>query len=90
MNIRTELVYRAICSFYDDGYAYFTQELLNPAIKEYGFRYAKDLLIAEKAIEDCSINGYCRRFKIKDVVECPDFIFNNNFDNDLKLYLLQC
>lgn len=61
---------------------------MRDAVKEDALQDNIKLLKSVGAIEDCTINGCARRYKIKHPIECPDFIFNPSFDFRMKLYLL--
>lgn len=47
-------------------------------------------LINEGWIEDCTVNGYYKRFKILKPYPCPDFIMDNRLNNPQKNLLLKC
>lgn len=48
-------------------------------------------LCEEGWIEDCTINGYYKRFKILKPYKCPDFVVNiDGLSNSQKNFLLKC
>lgn len=48
------------------------------------------ILINEGWIEDCTVNGYYKRFKILKPYPCPDFIMDSRLNNPQKNLLLKC
>lgn len=88
MQTNIELIFRAICSFYDGKYAHFTGYSIRNAVKEDALQDGIKALKTIGAIEDCTVNGCARRFKISNPIDCPDFIFDIRFDFRLKMYLL--
>ena len=89
MKNNTELVFRAICSFYDGEYADFTLYSIRNAVREDALQDNIKILKTVGAIEDYTKNGYARRFKIKNPVDCPDFLFDERFDFATRAYLLE-
>ena len=89
MKLNIELIFRAICSFIeDDGYANFTFQSMVNVCKEDALKDALKELKNSGRIEDYTKNGYAKRFKINDPLDCPDFIFDKRFDFKMKMYLL--
>ena len=88
MQTNIELIFRAICSFYDGKYAHFTGYSIRNAVKEDALQDGIKALKTIGVIEDCTVNGCARRFKISNPIDCPDFIFDTRFDFRLKMYLL--
>ena len=89
MKNNTELVFRAICSFYDGEYADFTFYSIRNAVREDALQDNIRVLKSVGLIEDCTKNGYAKRFKIKNPIVCPDFIFDEIFDFSMRTYLLE-
>lgn len=89
MKIRTEMIFRAICSFWDGEYSHLMLRDVTNVCKEDAFKSAIKELLELGEIEDCSNPGYARRFKIKNILDCPNFLFFDNLDNPEKLYLLE-
>lgn len=89
MKLNIELIFRAICSFIeDDGYANFTFASISDACKEDALQDAIKDLKKSGHIEDYTKNGYAKRFKINNPLDCPNFIFDKRFDFKIRLYLL--
>lgn len=86
---KSEIVFRAICSFYDGEYAHLTLRDITPACKEDFFKSSIKELISLGKIEDCSCSGYAKRFKISNPKDCVDFLFWDNLDYAEKYYLLE-
>ena len=90
MKIKLEFAIRVLSSFIeDDGYAHFTQINLYNACKYDTFKRIQNDLIDLKLIEDCTINGYAKRIKIMNPLECPDFLFCKDYGIIMKTYLLE-
>ena len=47
-------------------------------------------LIEDGWVEDCTVNGYFKRFKIIKPYPCPNFILDNRLNNPQKNLLLRC
>lgn len=76
MNIRNELILRAISSFCGEGdIANFTYSNMNAICKNDAFKEYIKPLIEDKLIENLTTPGYCSRFKVNTKLECPDFLF---------------
>ena len=88
MKINTELIFRAICSFYDGEYADFTFYSIRNAVKENALQDGIKELKKLGLIEDKTTNGYAKHFKINNPLDCPNFIFDTRFDFKMKTYLL--
>lgn len=88
MTINTELIFRALCAFCDGEYANVTYYSLRNAASKETFQDNIKILKELGMIEDCSGNGGIRRFKIFNPIECPDFIFDERFNFQLRAYLL--
>lgn len=86
---KSEIVFRAICSFYDGEYAHLTLRDIAPACKEDFFKNSIKELISLGKIEDCSCSGYAKRLKINNPKDCVDFLFWDNLDYAEKHYLLE-
>lgn len=83
-----------INAYYDEtnGYSHCSVAEIN---KKYGM--AKNSipkmfqqLCDEGWIEDCTVNGYYKRFKILKPYPCPDFIEMEELSNTQKNFLLKC
>lgn len=83
-----------INAYYDEtnGYSHCSVAEIN---KKYGM--AKNSipkmfqqLCEEGWIEDCTVNGYYKRFKILKPYPCPDFIEMEELSNPQKNFLLKC
>lgn len=88
MNTNTELIFRALCAFYDGEYANITYYSLRNAASKETFQDNIKILKKLGLIEDCSFEHGIRRFKIFNPVGCPDFIFDERFNFQLRAYLL--
>ena len=90
MNIKQELILRTICAFESNGYAHFILSNLNPVMKSDHlkgvFRELEDLGL----IKDETTNGYAKKIKVLKYLECPDFIWREDLNLNLKKYLLTC
>jgi hypothetical protein len=89
MKINTELIFRAICSFLDGEFANFTFYSIKPAAGEDAIQDGIKEIKKLGLIEDCTKNGYAKRFKIVNPLDCPDFIFDTRFDFKMRSYLLE-
>lgn len=89
MTTNLELIFRAICSFWDGEYADFTYYSIKNACSEDALKSAIKTLKKIGSIIDCTANGCARRYKIPGPIECPDFIFDKRFDFYTKTYLLE-
>lgn len=90
MTTREELFLRAVSSFIeDDGYAHFTFNNLTTICKSDHFKKYLDSLIEQGLLEDFTENGYCKKMKVYNPIDCPDFIFNPQFDIRMLDYLLE-
>lgn len=88
MTTNLELIFRAICAFHDGEYANFSFYSMRNAVKEDALQDGIKALKQLGVIEDCTVNGCVRRFKIPNPVDCPDFIFDPRFDFRMRMYLL--
>lgn len=90
MTTREELFLRAISSFVEeDGFAHFTFNNLTTICKSDHFKKYLDSLIEQGHLEDFTENGYCKKMKVNTQLDCPDFIFNPEFDIRMLDYLLE-
>ena len=88
MTTNLELIFRAICAFYDGEYSNFSFYSMRNACKEDALQDGIKALKQLNVIEDCTVNGCVRRFKIPNPLDCPDFIFDSRFDFRMRMYLL--
>ena len=89
MNLNIELVFRAICSFYNGEYADFNYHSIKNACGEDALINTVNTLRTLGVIEDLTCPGCARRYKIPNPMECPDFIFDDRFPFNMKTYLLE-
>lgn len=83
-----------INAYYDanNGYAHCSTSEINSkfgiALKNIPtlFKCLED----EGYIQDCTVNGFYKRFKILKPYPCPDFIFSDMLSTQQKNYLLKC
>lgn len=89
MNLRNEIILMAISSFCNnDGIADFTYTNMNNICKNESFKEFLKPLIKDKLVEDLTENGYAKRIKVYNPIDCPDFIFIR-MEIKLKEYVLQ-
>ena len=89
MNLNIELVFRAICSFYNGEYADFNYHSIKNACGKDALINTVKTLKTLGVIEDLTYPGCARRYKISNPTECPDFIFDDRFPFNMKTYLLE-
>lgn len=89
MTTNLELIFRAICSFWDGEHADFTYHSIQNVCSEDALKNAIKIFKKIGSIIDCTANGCARRYKIPGPIECPDFIFDPRFDFHTKTYLLE-
>lgn len=87
MNQNQELVLRAICAFEKDGYAHFVLSNSHSVMKSDSLKKILKELERLKAIEDVTTNGYAKKIKILNHLDCPEFIFED-IELKIKKYLL--
>lgn len=91
----TILTLRAVLEGYynsEDGYTHCSIVEMN---EKFGFAKKNlpklfKILVDEKYIEDCTVNGYYKRLKILKHYRCPNFILDNQLNNQQKQFLLKC
>lgn len=89
MKTRQKLALMALSAFERDGYADFTFTNLNAVAKNDFFKNSIKELQRMKLIEDCTTNGYAKHIKINKVLDCPNFIWEENLDIRSKEYLIE-
>ena len=85
---KTKLILMVLSAFEKDGYADFIFTNLHDVAKNEFFKIGIKELEKMKMIEDCTTNGYAKHIKINKVLECPNFIWNNDLDINSKEYLI--
>lgn len=88
MKTRQKLILMVLSAFEKDGYADFIFTNLHDVAKNEFFKIGIKELEKMKMIEDCTTNGYAKHIKINKVLECPNFIWNNDLDINSKEYLI--
>lgn len=85
----TELVFLELCAFYDGEYSHFSLQNLNQShIGIKNIQKALKRLVLDNKIENCTINGYYNRYKIKSYIDCPSYIFDERLSIPSKLFIL--
>lgn len=90
MDLKHELLFRAICAFEEEGEASFTaKDLIDFASANTITRY---ISVLEEELQGgfrrLNKNGSYPRFKIENPLECPKFIFKKEFEIGYKCILL--
>lgn len=88
MNLKQELLFRAICAYEHDGVANFSLKNLEFYGRDCTIRTNIKELVDEGLVENITINGLYSRYKIFNSLDCPKFIFNINFSLSYKTVLL--
>ncbi len=88
MNLNQEIILRAICAFETNGYSHFILSNLNSVVKAESTKKIIKELETLNLIKDETSNGYAKKIKILQHLECPEFIFNKDLDIRMKKYLL--
>lgn len=85
------LVRLAVNAFYDRKYANFsTKNLAACGIGEKKIQYYLKELCKDKELENNTVNGFYSRYKVVNLDNCPDFIFDDNLTTGQKLFLITC
>lgn len=94
MDNKLELLLRAICAYEAEGEANFTLKSLDFFGHENTVRRNIDKLenlITEDGIpyiQKINLNGFCSRYKINKILDCPEFVFDKDLSLGYKLILL--
>lgn len=90
MDLKHELLFRAICAFEEGGEASFTaKDLIDFASANTISRYISTLEEElQGGFQRLNKNGSYPRFKIEKPLECPEFIFKKEFEIGYKCILL--
>lgn len=75
MNIRQELILRAVSSFIEDNnFAYFTYSNFSEICKNVLLKQTLKELEDLNYIKDITKNGYAKKIEVYNKLNCPDFI----------------
>lgn len=93
MEIKSELLLRAICAYEFNGESNFALSNLSffgteNTIRRNIEKIENELIDGKPYIVDITVNGMYSRYKINKVLECPEFIFED-FDLTYKCILLK-
>ena len=80
MEIKTELLLRAICAYESNGESNFALRNLSffgaeNTIRRHIEKIEKEFIDGKPYIVKTNLNGMYSRYKINKVLECPEFIF---------------
>ena len=88
-NLKNECVLRAICAYEKDGIAIFTYKELSDFAKQDFIRQRLKILVQEDKIENNTENGFYNQYKINEIYQCPEFLFDNRLHINSKCFLLE-
>lgn len=88
MDLKHELLFRAICAFEEGGEASFTAKDLVDVVSANTIGRYIPVIEEEGGFQRINKNGSYPRFKIENPLECPEFIFKKEFEIGYKCILL--
>lgn len=88
MDLKHELLFRAICAFEEGGEASFTAKDLADVVSANTISRYIPVIEEEGGFQRLNKNGSYPRFKIENPLECPEFIFKKEFEIGYKCILL--
>lgn len=88
MDLKHELLFRAICAFEEEGEASFTAKDLVDVVSANTIGRYIPVIEEEGGFQRINKNGSYPRFKIDNPLECPEFIFKKEFEIGYKCILL--
>lgn len=88
MELKKELLLRAICAFQVNGIADFRFKDLKQFGSSNTISRNLEVLEQDKLIEKINLNGTYSRYKIYNILECPSFVYNDNLNITYKCLLL--
>lgn len=89
MDIRSELILRAISAFQKEQVAEFTYQMLEDVCNREFVRGELKKLEQDDVIEKLNKNGFSFKFKLNTILDCPEFIFNKTISVKNKQLLLE-
>ncbi len=89
MDIKSELILRAISAFNVNSTSEFTYKMLKPVASNESIRLELRKLEQDNIIENLGLNGFAFRFKLNLILECPSFIFDERLGYIAKQNILQ-
>lgn len=89
MDIRSELILRAVSAFQKEQIAEFTYQMLEDVCNREFVRGELKKLEQEGIIEKLNKNGFSFKFKLNIVLDCPEFLFNKTISVKNKQLLLE-
>lgn len=89
MDIRSELILRAISAFQKEQVAEFTYQMLEDVCNREFVRGELKKLEQDNVIEKLNKNGFSFKFKLNTILDCPEFIFNKTISVKNKQLLLE-
>lgn len=89
---QNRLVFLAVCAFLqEDGYSHFSVANLSECgIGKEALVKILQRLEENNLIENYTVNGFFKRYKIKNYEECPEVVFDSRLSFGPKSFILDC
>lgn len=89
MDIKSELILRAISAFNINCISEFTYKMLKSVASDESIRLELRKLEQDNIIENLGRNGFAFRYKLNSILDCPSFIFDKRISYIVKQNILQ-